>query len=205
MRYHMATDKPLRNFDDDLDDVSIWNEQLEFLRKMVSSCYSSWNIACAWLNIVVVEVYGVHLHRFSCWSINFKRTHEYLNMPENLHICGQPDCCSASVRRQKSDYWRFVRVVGLLKTYVHYSYFIAYLQFMHLNSLTSGVQKCVPVLGLLLHYFFKSRTLYPWWGVISAAAKNGLATNGVETNSAYQKVGVDAVCCLASSHLTVKH
>lgn len=41
MRYHMATDKPLRNFDDDLDDVSIWNEQLEFLRKMVSSCYPS--------------------------------------------------------------------------------------------------------------------------------------------------------------------
>uniref|UniRef100_A0A914R9Y8 Uncharacterized protein n=1 Tax=Parascaris equorum TaxID=6256 RepID=A0A914R9Y8_PAREQ len=41
MRYHLATDKPLRNFDDDLDDISIWNEQLEFLRKMVSSYYPS--------------------------------------------------------------------------------------------------------------------------------------------------------------------
>uniref|UniRef100_A0A915CIZ6 Sugar phosphate phosphatase n=1 Tax=Parascaris univalens TaxID=6257 RepID=A0A915CIZ6_PARUN len=42
MRYHLATDKPLRNFDDDLDDISIWNEQLEFLRKMKTEAEVSW-------------------------------------------------------------------------------------------------------------------------------------------------------------------
>ncbi|KHN76861.1 UPF0364 -like protein [Toxocara canis] len=42
MRYHMATDKPLNSFNDDIEDISIWNNQLELLRKTKSENDVTW-------------------------------------------------------------------------------------------------------------------------------------------------------------------